>query len=129
MNNNATYTTRRELSYGNTIVSTYSTERDNLILEEIYHNNMLSQSDEYINKNGIIYKIQKKFFENGNILEFSEFVRHIRVGLYKKYYNNGNLQFIKNYNNQGQLHGISTIYDRDGFVITTTNYYNGNVIQ
>ncbi len=127
MNNNS-YTQTVHVREGHTVVSTFSSEQDNLILEETFYNDILAQRDEYINKNGIIYKIQTKFFENGNICEFSEFIRGVRTGFHKKYYNNGNLQFIKSYNNIGQLHGLSTIYSPDGTTITSTNYNNGIVV-
>jgi antitoxin component YwqK of YwqJK toxin-antitoxin module len=128
MSNNNTYTRRTELHNRDSLVSTYSSITNELVSEEIYHNNILSQSEEYINKNDIIYKIQKKFLENGTLSEFSEFIGDIRVGLHKKYYNNGNLQFVKSYNNQGQLHGVSTVYHPDGTAITYTNYINNTAL-
>jgi antitoxin component YwqK of YwqJK toxin-antitoxin module len=133
-NNPEVYTRTTNLPNGDNIVSTYLTSNDDLIREEIYHNNIISQSDEYVTKNGVFYKIQKKYCENGNISEFSEFLRDTRVGYYtrvgyhKKYFNNGNLQFIKSYNTSGQLDGNSIVYHPDGTIVTSTNYVNGNIV-
>jgi antitoxin component YwqK of YwqJK toxin-antitoxin module len=128
MSNNNTYTRRTELPTGGYVNSTYSSQNNRLIFEEFFWSNNTSQTDEYINKNDIIYKIQKKFLENGTLSEFSEFIGDIRVGLHKKYFNNGNLQFVKSYNNQGQLHGVSTVYHPDGTAITYTNYINNTAL-
>jgi antitoxin component YwqK of YwqJK toxin-antitoxin module len=133
MNNNPEFYSRTtNLPDGNNIVSTYLTSNDDLIREEIYHNNIISQSDEYITKNGFFYKIQKKYYDNGNISEFSEFIRNsitgynTRVGYHKKYFNNGNFQFLKIYNTSGYLHGTSIIYHPNGNILTSITYNNGN---
>ena len=125
MSNN-TYTRRIELPTGGYVNSTYSSENNRLMFEEFFWNNNTSQTAEYVNKNGIVYKIDKIFYENRSLSEFSEFIGDTRVGLHKKYYNNGNLEFVKSYNNLGQLHGISKSYHPDGTVIISTNYINGN---
>jgi antitoxin component YwqK of YwqJK toxin-antitoxin module len=128
MNNNTTYSRTVNLPYGNSIVSTYDTQTNSLITEETFYNNLLTQSDEYVNKNGVLYRIQKKFYENGDLSEFSEYIRNTRVGYHKKFYNNNTLQFIKSYNTSGQLHGISMVYHPDGSIVTSTNYFNGNIV-
>jgi antitoxin component YwqK of YwqJK toxin-antitoxin module len=131
----STYRRTTNLPNGDVIISTYSSTNDDLLLEEIYHQNNISQSDEYITKNGVFYKIQKKFYENGNISEFSEFIRntgigyYTRVGYHKKYYNNGNLQFFKSYNNFGRLHGDNFIYHPDGSIVTSNVYIDGTVVS
>jgi antitoxin component YwqK of YwqJK toxin-antitoxin module len=122
MNNN-TYTRRTELPTGGYVNSTYSSENHILMFEEFFWNNNTSQSDEYVNKNGTIYEIQKIFNSRRNLIEFSEFIGDTRVGLHKKYYDNGNLEFVKSYNTQGQLYGISTFYHPDGTIVNSTNYY------
>lgn len=124
MSNN-TYTRRTELPTGGYVNSTYSSENHRLMFEEFFWNNNTSQTDEYVNKNGIVYKIDKIFYENRSLSEFSEFIGNTRVGLHKKYYNNGNLEFEKHYNNDGQLHGFSTSYHPDGTVLILTIYSNG----
>jgi antitoxin component YwqK of YwqJK toxin-antitoxin module len=94
MSNN-TYTRRIELPTGGYVNSTYSSENNRLMFEEFFWNNNTSQTAEYVNKNGIVYKIEKIFYENRSLSEFSEFIGDTRVGLHKKYYNNGNLEFVK----------------------------------
>lgn len=128
MSNNNTYTRRTELPTGGYVNSTYSSQNNTLIFEEFFWNNNTSQTDEYVNKNGIVYKIDKKFYDNGTLSEFSEFIGDIRVGLHKKYFDNGNLQFFKSYNNLGQLHGVTTVYHPDGSVVISTNCINGSVV-
>ncbi len=127
-NNNTTYTRTSQIQYGHIIISTYCSVTNDIISDETFYNNVLSQKDEYTNKNGIIYKIQQKFYDNTNLSEFSEFIAGVRVGIHKKYYNNGTLQFIKNYNTTGRLHGISTIYHPDGTLVASTNYDEGNIV-
>lgn len=126
-NNITTYTRTSEVRPGHRIVSTYCSTTNEVISDETYYNNILTERDDYVNKNGTIYRIEKKFYDNGNLSEFSEFLNGVRVGLHKKFYREGTLQFIKSYNIQGQLHGISTVYHPDETVITSTNYINGIV--
>jgi antitoxin component YwqK of YwqJK toxin-antitoxin module len=128
MNNNTTYSRRTELEYGNSIVSTYDNETNELICEETFYNNSLININEYVNKNGVVYRIQKRFYDNGTLSEFSEYIGNLRVGYHKKYYDNGNLQFFKSYNTSGRLHGDSFVYHPDGSVVTSNVYIEGVII-
>ena len=102
MSHNNTYT-RNSFSNDHMIVSTYSTDTNQLILEEIFDSNILWQREEFVNKNGTLFKIQKKFYDNGNISEFSEFIENTRVGIHEKFCRCGISQFVRNYNIHGQL--------------------------
>lgn len=88
----------------------------------------MNTSCEYVNKNGTDYIIQRTYNTQNILVDFSEFIGDTRVGLHKKYYDNGNLEFIRTYNNQGHFQN-ETRYRQDGSVVSTEVYnttYNGN---
>jgi antitoxin component YwqK of YwqJK toxin-antitoxin module len=122
------YTRQTELPNGYSLISVYSSRTNELVREETYYNDNCCQIDDYVNKNGVDYKIQKKYYENGILSEFSEFIRNLRVGFHKKYYNNGNIQFSRTYDTSGRQHGIHIIYHPDGSLVNSTQYNNGNIV-
>jgi antitoxin component YwqK of YwqJK toxin-antitoxin module len=124
-----TYTLREDYPNNMRIVRTYSSNDSMLLSEKIYQNNILVESNEHIDKNNIRYSIQRKFYTNGTLSEFSEFIGNRRVGYHKKFFENGNIEFFKSYNNYGDLHGSYRIYDIDGSMTTSRHYVNGNIMD
>jgi antitoxin component YwqK of YwqJK toxin-antitoxin module len=45
------------------------------------------------------------------------------------YYDNGQFEFIKTYNSEELLHGISTTYHQNGQLKSKEEYKNGNLVE
>lgn len=71
--------------------------------------------------------VEKTFHENGKIKEEIETVNGKRHGLYKLYFDNGQLRVVTRYEYGNQLDGVVDSYDENGILIRTVEIKNGNL--
>lgn len=115
MNNTRTF--RNDYPSGNYNISTYCTITNKLISSYDYYANRGSRTIENVDKNGTVYKILKLFDVYGNLTELVESYYYRRI-LHKKYYDNGNLEFIKTYDDYGTV-AEKINYNYDGTIVTS----------
>jgi len=100
-----------------------------LISENLYNKknfkNVKSKKSEEADSNKTI--VVKTFHENGKIKEEIETVNGKLHGLYKLYFDNGQLRVVTRYENGIQLDGIVDSYDENGFLIRTVELRNGKL--
>lgn len=79
---------------------------------------------EFIDRNDTTKKIQKQYWENGNVYIEGELIKEKRNGLWKAWYDNGHLWSIGNYVN-GEKEGLEETYYPNGNVRYSIIYKNG----
>ncbi|CCO23152.1 toxin-antitoxin system YwqK family antitoxin [Maridesulfovibrio hydrothermalis] len=77
------------------------------------------------NKNGRFYGYHKVYWENGKLKQKIYFARD-KAGYDYEYYESGQLSDLRHYNSEGQLHGRSFTFHRNGRIKEEKSYKNGN---
>ena len=95
------------------------------IYRKYYNNGQTSEESNYIN--GKREGIYRKYHNNGQLDEEVNYINGKREGNYRKYYNNGQLHEESNYIN-GKREGISKSYYASGNIENESNY-NNNILN
>jgi antitoxin component YwqK of YwqJK toxin-antitoxin module len=78
----------------------------------------------YKTKDGVVEGKAIFYYKDGTIEEEAEYVMNERHGVVKKYFPNGNLKAIYNYN-KGYLHNLNKVYYQNGNLNWEQEYING----
>lgn len=71
----------------------------------------------------------KSYGLDGKIESSGSYEAGNKIGVWNYFYVNGNKMRIDNYNDQGELHGISTWFDLDGKIHSERTLENGMLVQ
>jgi len=78
----------------------------------------------YLDKDSLLTKTYRKFYENGNIKFKSHYIKGVESGKYTKYYKNGNVELVVDYEN-GVRNGKEIRYHKNGVLELEVTYNLG----
>ena len=95
----------------------------NLYGESEFDGHNLNWERNYVN--GIIDGVQRAYYKSGQLATEYTVINKLTVGSFKKWFDNGQLQFFANYNRNSELEGVATEWDEFGNVIKSKDFING----
>ena len=102
--------------------SFYNQKKFNGILFQTLFENDTKLLGKYVN--GKKHGVWKKFYENGNLKEIRSYNNGIKYGKHTGYYNNGRKQFEYNLKND-EYHGLKRAWNKEGIMIQKMNFLRG----
>lgn len=103
-----------------------SKSSDNSELTEVktYYDNGKVKSIGYVDKDSLLTKTYRKYYENGNIEFESHYIKGVESGKYTTYYKNGNVELVVDYEN-GVRNGKEIRYHKNGVLELEVTYNMG----
>ena len=115
-------------SYEGTVFGTLNSNTEARIIKEYYDDLNISIKIERTVKGNMNHGIYKDYYENGQIRTDANYHNGELDGSYTAYHKNGQIYVQVNYR-KGDLDGLVIFYEPDGTIIEETTYKNGAPVK